>query len=89
MKILKTIGIERTAIHELRTFFSYTDLLKKNILKTSETELNELESNLRIFQKKYRRVAIKELKKLEKRIKESSKYQKQKQLFLYYWKFHS
>ncbi len=29
---IKTIGIERTAIHELRTFFSYTDLLKKNIL---------------------------------------------------------
>ena len=29
---IKTIGIERTAIKELRTFFSYTDLLKKNIL---------------------------------------------------------
>lgn len=29
---IKTIGIERTAINELRTFFSYTDLLKKNIL---------------------------------------------------------
>ena len=46
------------------------DSLKKNILKTSKTELNELESNLSIFQKKYRRVAIKELKKLEKILQE-------------------
>ena len=46
------------------------DSLKKNILKTRETELNELENNLIIFQKKYRRVAIKELKKLEKILQE-------------------
>ena len=32
LREIKTIGIERTAIKELRTFFSYTDLIKKNIL---------------------------------------------------------
>ena len=32
MQEIKTIGIERTAIRELSTFFSYTDLLKKRIL---------------------------------------------------------
>ena len=32
MQEIKTIGIERTAIRELSTFFSYTDFIKeKNI----------------------------------------------------------
>ena len=38
--------------------------LKENVLKNNETNLNELENNLGILEKKYRRVAIKELKKL-------------------------
>ncbi|MAH89265.1 MAG: hypothetical protein CMJ06_04400 [Pelagibacterales bacterium] len=44
--------------------------LKKDILKTSETNLYELESNLSIFQKKFRRVAIKELNALKEILQE-------------------
>ena len=38
--------------------------LKKEVIKKNEFNLNELESNLRIFEKKHRRTAIKELNKL-------------------------
>ena len=39
--------------------------LKKDTLKTNEKNLNELENNLGFFEKKYRRVAIKELNRLK------------------------
>ena len=38
--------------------------LKKEVLKKNKLKLNKLESNLAIFEKKYRRTAIKELNKL-------------------------
>ena len=44
--------------------------LKEGMLKKNETNLNELESNLGIFEKRYRRVAIKELNKLKKILQE-------------------
>ena len=40
--------------------------LKKEVLNKNKLNLNKLESNLAIFEKKYRRVAIKELNKLQK-----------------------
>ena len=46
------------------------ETLKEDILKTHETNLNELENNLGVFKKKYRRVAIKELNKLNEILKE-------------------
>ena len=39
--------------------------LKKEVIKKYKLNLNELESNLAIFEKKYRRTAIKELNKLQ------------------------
>ena len=39
--------------------------LKKEVLKKNKLKLNKLENNLAIFEKKYRRNAIKELKKLQ------------------------
>ena len=39
--------------------------LKKEVLNKNKLNLNKLESNLAIFEKKYRRVAIKELNKLQ------------------------
>ena len=39
--------------------------LKKEVLKKNKLKLNELENNLAIFEKKYRRTAIKELNKLQ------------------------
>ena len=44
--------------------------LKEDILKTNDTNLNELEGSLSIFEKKYRRVALKELNKLKKILQE-------------------
>ena len=38
--------------------------LKKEVLKKNKLKLNKLESDLAIFEKKYRRTAIKELNKL-------------------------
>ena len=39
--------------------------LKKEVLKKNKLKLNKLENNLAIFEKKYRRTAIKELNKLQ------------------------
>ena len=39
--------------------------LKKEVLKKNTLKLNKLENNLAIFEKKYRRTAIKELNKLQ------------------------
>ena len=39
--------------------------LKKEVLKKNKLKLNKLEDNLAIFEKKYRRTAIKELNKLQ------------------------
>ena len=39
--------------------------LKKEVLKKNKLKLNKLENNLAIFEKKYRRTAIKELNKLK------------------------
>ena len=39
--------------------------LKQEVLKKNKVNLNELESSLGIFEKKYRRIAIKELNKLQ------------------------
>ena len=43
---------------------SEIEKLKKEVIKKNKLNLNELESNLGIFEKKYRRTAIKELNKL-------------------------
>ena len=39
--------------------------LKKEVLKKNKLKLNKLENNLAIFEKKYRRNAVKELNKLQ------------------------
>ena len=44
--------------------------LKKDTLKTNEKNLNEIEKNLGFFEKKYRRIAIKELNKLKEILQE-------------------
>ena len=44
--------------------------IKEDILITNEKNLRELESELGIFEKKYRRFAIKELKKLREILQE-------------------
>ena len=46
------------------------EILKEDILKKNETNLNKLENNLGIFEKKYRRVAIKELNILKEILQE-------------------
>ena len=46
------------------------EILKEEVFKINETNLNELENNLAIFEKKYRRVAIKELNKLKEILQE-------------------
>ena len=44
--------------------------LKQEVLKKNKVNFNELESNLGIFEKKYRRIAIKELNKLQEILNE-------------------
>ena len=44
--------------------------LKQEVLKKNKVNFNELENNLGIFEKKYRRIAIKELNKLQEILNE-------------------
>ena len=41
------------------------EYLKKEVIKKNKSKLNKLENSLAIFEKKYRRTAIKELNKLQ------------------------
>lgn len=66
---------EREYVKGKRTFKEIIDIsnlseaeienLKKEVLKKNKLKLNKLENNLAIFEKKYRRTAIKELNKLQ------------------------
>ena len=46
------------------------EILKKDVLKINEININALENNLVVFEKKYRRVALKELNKLKEILQE-------------------